>query len=206
MRSWLPITMPMLARLAPADRAKARAACVSMRPSEACDQAELPTFFFDTSRIPAFVAPIATNAVFDHVNVNDPVTFDIVLQPHLKPLTSRVPARAHRVRRGRPLFRTQRARSAGARPVRQNGDHPARRPLHLVRAAGRLSRRRRSVHEIERSAPLIALLFSDRAFFARIEPPSIRGMFAIGSSIRTPTGLAGAREWLALRGKVSEEK
>nr|MDQ6944510.1 alpha/beta hydrolase [Candidatus Eremiobacteraeota bacterium] len=90
-RSWLPITPSMLAKLEPRQRRKARLACASMRPSEACDRAELPTLFYAPARIPQFVAPMAKDKVFDHVDVNDPVTFDIVLEPHLTILNGPCP-------------------------------------------------------------------------------------------------------------------
>ncbi len=90
-RSWLPITPSMLAKLEPRERRKARLACASMRPSEACDQAELPTLFYAPARIPQFVAPMAKDKVFDHVDVNDRVTFDIVLEPHLTVLNGPCP-------------------------------------------------------------------------------------------------------------------
>lgn len=91
-RSWLPITDAMVARLPKSEQVKANSACTSMRPSEACDEVELPSFFYDRANMDRFLKAIGPGTV-DRVDVNDPVTFDIVRRPHLNALRSRaVPA------------------------------------------------------------------------------------------------------------------
>ncbi|MFN2527493.1 MAG: alpha/beta fold hydrolase [Candidatus Baltobacteraceae bacterium] len=84
-RSWLPVTDQMMAALTPQERHNARIACTSLRPAAACDIAEVPSFFFDQSKMPAFLQSVGPGEI-DNVPVNDTMTFDIMSRPHLNAL------------------------------------------------------------------------------------------------------------------------
>ena len=93
-RSWLPVTDEMMAALTPEERRNASLVCTSLKPSDACDIADLPSFFFDRHNVAAFIQSIdPTGPQIDNELINDAVTLDIMRRPHLALLSgSRIPA------------------------------------------------------------------------------------------------------------------